>query len=306
MEEKDKKTESLSLADIIVTLFAKIKILILVLILGGIIGGVYGYMNSHNVHYYGTTLKFFVSPTVSSQPAGSLSAPLAAPFAQSDDDEDDDDYKIEGQYSTTVVLTIVDFLNSDEFARILAEDMDLMPEPIADNADFSTKRKYERSCKSVISWVKSAYTVTNDEKLTNNLFVNISVLNDWDFAENVMKSIEKELPAFVCEYMPVSGIYTGTKCVPTIMYPEIYLINSGFTRSQTIKYGIIFGAAAMVVAAIILVIIYACDTRLRDPDSLTKNFQVPLLGVIPLIDDALIQNAKKSDLKKKETKEKKE
>ncbi|MBQ9730202.1 MAG: hypothetical protein IJV80_05270 [Clostridia bacterium] len=302
MEEKDKKTESLSLAEIIVTLFSKIKILILVLIVGGIIGCVYGYATSHNVHYYGTTLKFFVSPTVSSQSSGTL----AAPFAKADEEEDDDDYKIEGQYSATVVLTIVDFLNSDEFARILAEDMDLLPDPIKDDATYDQKLQYKRVSKSVISRVKGSYTVSMDEKLTNNIFVKISVLNDWNFAENVMASVEKMLPEFVCEYMPVSGIYTGTKCVATIMFPEIYLLNSGFTRTQTMKFGIIFGAAAMVVAAVILVIVYACDTRLRDPDSIAKNFQVPVLGIIPLIDDALVTAQKTEKLKKTDKKEKKE
>ena len=62
MEERIRIQEDIGLSDIFRILLRKVKILILALIIGAIVGGCIGLVKTRNVHYYGTSVDFYVNP----------------------------------------------------------------------------------------------------------------------------------------------------------------------------------------------------------------------------------------------------
>ena len=71
-----------------------------------------------------------------------------------------------------------------------------------------------------------------------------------------------------------------------------------------IKFALLFAAAALVIAAVIVIVIDKSDKRLRDTEIITKKFNVPILGIVPSIEELHEEtNAKKNGATKKNTKE---
>ena len=119
------------------------------------------------------------------------------------------------------------------------------------------------------------------------IYVNISVLGDEnkDFAEELLIRVQSELPKYVCEKMIIPDGYAGTSCTEITTISDIELTNKGYTTKQSIKFALLFGAAALIIASIIVIIIDKSDKRVRDYDAVARQLNVPLLGVIPSIDD---------------------
>jgi capsular polysaccharide biosynthesis protein len=63
------------------------------------------------------------------------------------------------------------------------------------------------------------------------------------------------------------------------------LTNPLYTTKQAIKYGILMAAVAFVFAAVIIILLDKSDKRLRDTEIITKKFNIPLLGIVPTIDE---------------------
>ncbi|MBQ9714084.1 MAG: hypothetical protein IJV83_05505 [Clostridia bacterium] len=118
------------------------------------------------------------------------------------------------------------------------------------------------------------------------IYANISVLGDENkkFAENLLDLIYEAVPEYVAENMAVPSGYTGTNCVATSTMESIHQTNSGYTRSQAIKMAILLAAISGVVACIVIIVLDRSDKRLRDYDVLTREFHVPILGVVPTIE----------------------
>ena len=66
---------------------------------------------------------------------------------------------------------------------------------------------------------------------------------------------------------------------------EIHRTNPNHRTTQVSKYGLLFGAAALVIAAVVIIIVDKSDKRLRDTEVITKKFNVPILGIVPSIDE---------------------
>lgn len=128
------------------------------------------------------------------------------------------------------------------------------------------------------------------------IYVKISVLNDKYFAMELHQKVIKVVPSYVEEHMAIPDGYEGTNCQRITRSDEIHLTNLHYTTNQAIKYGILFAAVAAVVACVVIIINDRSDKRLRDQETITRLFNVPVLGVVPTIEELKEEsNAKKKN-----------
>ena len=147
-----------------------------------------------------------------------------------------------------------------------------------------------------------------DAEDANNLarsfiYVNISVLNDREFASELLESVKSVVPGYVEENMAKPADYEGTNCQRITRSDEIRLTNPGYTTTEAIKYGLLFAAAALVIACVIIIIVDRSDKRLRDYEIITKQFNVPVLGVVPTIETLTEESNAKAKQNAKKNKE---
>ena len=101
--------------------------------------------------------------------------------------------------------------------------------------------------------------------------------------------------------MTVPTDYSGTNCQKITVAESIHLTNPGYTTSEAFKYAILFAAAAVAVTCVVIIIIDRSDKRLRDYETVMRNLDVPVLGVIPTI-EPMVQKAKAAAAAKTEVK----
>ena len=118
------------------------------------------------------------------------------------------------------------------------------------------------------------------------IYANISVYGDAnkEFANEVYAIVKEVVPEYVEANMAIPSGYTGTNCQRISRNDTIHQTNVGFTRSQAIKSAILMAFAVGVVACVIIIIADRSDKRLRDCDVITREFQVPILGIVPTIE----------------------
>ena len=114
-------------------------------------------------------------------------------------------------------------------------------------------------------------------------YINISVVNDVDFANEVRNRIIKYVPEFIEEIMPVPGGYLATSCQRITRNDYIVNTNAGYAKNTAIKYAILLAVISLVVACVIIVIVDRSDKRLRSVEQISDRFNIPVLGVIPNI-----------------------
>ena len=114
-------------------------------------------------------------------------------------------------------------------------------------------------------------------------YINISVVNDVDFANEVRNKIIKYVPEFIEEIMPVPGGYLATSCQRITRNDYIVNTNAGYAKNTAIKYAILLAVISLVVACVIIVIVDRSDKRLRSVEQISDRFNIPVLGVIPNI-----------------------
>lgn len=115
------------------------------------------------------------------------------------------------------------------------------------------------------------------------IYVNISVLNDKEFAEFLLTRIREHIPSFVEENMPVPSGYDGTNCQRITRLDKIENTNPYYMLESILKYGLLLGAVALVVACIVVVLVDRSNKKLTDYERVMERFKVPVLGVIPSI-----------------------
>lgn len=167
--------------------------------------------------------------------------------------------------------------------------------------------------KATLSQYKNAFTFSylqNDEDVNdaNNLarsfiYVTISVLQDKDFAELLLQKVKTIVPDYVEENMPIPTGYEGTNCQRLTRLDDISLTNPRYTTKQAIKYALLAGIAALFITCLIVVIVDKSDKVLRDTDAIAKKFNVPILGIIPAIEELKTEQLNKKKAKKKKSAE---
>ncbi len=150
------------------------------------------------------------------------------------------------------------------------------------------------------SYLKSDEDYTDANNLARSfIYVNISVLNDEKFASDLLEIVKVVVPAYVESNMTVPSGYDGTNCQRITRTDDIHSTNPGYTTKQAIKYGLLAGAAMLLITAIVIVVMDRSDKRLRDPEDITKKFNIPLLGIVPSIDELKAELAAKNEEVKK-------
>ena len=271
------QSEEFSLVDLLKLLLSKIKWLFLFLILGGLVGGLFGVLATINVDYYGTDLEFYVNPK------------------ESISTDTNSQYGVYGSYGRNVMDNMVKLLNSERFAEILLNGMEDAPKQ---KEDPNVPGKISEEYKQYLYKIQDSYQVSylaEDDDITDAanlarsfIYVTISVLGteNQQFANDLLVQIRSELPIYVEEKMIVPSGYEGTDCSEITTVSEIGLTNPGHTTRTALKYGILVGAIALVMTCVMIIVVDRSDKRLRDYETVAKQLNVPVLGVVPSIGES--------------------
>lgn len=144
----------------------------------------------------------------------------------------------------------------------------------------------------------------DDYEDANNLarsfiYVTISIEHS-DFKEGVaigddiLNRVKKVVPMYVEKNMTVPDGYVGTNCQRITRTDDVHLTNPLYTTKEAIKYALLAAAAALVVACVVIIIVDKSDKRLRDTEIITRKFNVPLLGIVPTIEELKVEQAAKN------------
>ncbi len=301
MKEDFQAEKEISIVEILKALLSKIIYLILALILGAAAGGIYGYYSSKDVKVYGTNVEFYVNPSTDGDTATGESI-----------------YATYGSYSSNVMKNMVNLLESEIFAEKLIDGWSFEDTSKADIPGLSSygvsgipsvAQKYEDTAKTKLSWTYKNWISLISEavnfsfKADGNIaesFIAVSISLDGTKNNNqgeataraLCEQIKVVVPAFVEENMPTPSNYKATNCTPTKLITDVKLINVSYATTQMTKLALIAGAIALIIAAIIVIAMHLSDKRLRDVEVLPKAFNIPVLGVIPAIDENELKKMK--------------
>ena len=273
--------EEFSLLDLLKVLWSKIKILILVFLCGGIVGGVAGVVTTYDVNYWGTSLEFYVNPD--------------APISQDGQVTSNSTYGVYGAYGRHVMDNIVKLLSGESFTEEMMKNFDNAPTEKY-LPDGRINPEYKAFLYKIRNSVKFSY-IAEEEDLEDAInlarsfiYVNISVLGDenQEFANELVDCVRKSLVPYVEENMIVPDGYKGTSCTEITTVSEIELTNPLHTTKTAIKYALIAAAAALVIACVVVIIIDRSDKRVRDYEQVARQLNIPVLGVVPTIDEEKI------------------
>ena len=138
------------------------------------------------------------------------------------------------------------------------------------------------------------------------IYANISVFGDAnrEFGDEVYDILKEVVPEYVEANMAIPSGYTGTNCQRISRNDNVRQTNVGYTRSQAIKSAFLMALAVGVIACVVIIIVDRSDKRLRDCDVITREFHVPILGIVPTIDMDNLSTTKKSTANKQNKEEK--
>ena len=180
---------------------------------------------------------------------------------------------------------------SDAIVEILLDEWREHPNYLDNLSKFQKSVKY--------SYLGDNENVEDANNLARSfIYVDISVLNDEDFAKDLLDRVKRSVPAYIEQNMIVPTDYEGTSCTRITRNDDIRRTNPNFRRNQSIKYAVLAAMAAGVIASVLIIILDAQDKRLRDHEVITKKLKVPVLGIIPTIEEMkLAVEAKKQQNK---------
>lgn len=170
-------------------------------------------------------------------------------------------------------------------------------------AAWAKTAKYKQALNKYSSAVKFSYledgnVSTESANLARSfVYVKITILNDEAFAKELLQTIKLVVPTYIEERMVVPTGYDSTNCQRITRNDEITMTNPGYTRRQALIYGLAGAAFAGLVACVIVIIVDRSNKCLRNYEVIPKNFNVPILGVIPTIEDILPTNDKNAEVK---------
>ena len=134
-----------------------------------------------------------------------------------------------------------------------------------------------------------------DDLARSFIYVKISVLNDEKLANDLFDQLLIMLPRYVEKNMAIPSGYIGTNCQRITRLNEVEQTNSGHMLKTSIKYALLFGAMAFVIACVVVIVVDRSNTRLRNYEATMEKFNVPVLGVIPTIIESEKTEESKSD-----------
>ena len=259
----------LNFTEIVGVLLSKLKLLICVLLVGCVFGGCFGIWRTYDYNIYGTNLVFFVNPS---------------------NEENENGGGVYGAYGKTLMATMMEFLSTEVFAEKLMQGMPDAPANKTDeNGNLTNYYKYYiAKIRGSIAFSCSNSSSTDNveaETASSFVYVKIRVLGDQnkDFAQKLLSRIETEVPKEIEKEIHVPTGYTGTVCRLMTVNDEIQLLNPGYTRSTAIRYAMLLGAASLIVAALVVILVEKSDKRLKNLEFISKKLDLPILAIVPSI-----------------------
>ncbi len=152
------------------------------------------------------------------------------------------------------------------------------------------------------SYLKSDSASTISDEARSFIYVQIFVLNEVEFAEELLSRVKSIVPTYIEQKMTVPDGYSGTNCERITRTDDVRLTNPGYTSKQAIKYGILLAVLALAIACAVIILVDRTDKRLRDITIITKQFKLPVLGLIPTIEEIDGNVADKKERNREETK----
>ena len=148
------------------------------------------------------------------------------------------------------------------------------------------------------SYLKEGENATESNNLARSfVYVKISVLNQESFAKELLETIKVVVPNYIEERMVVPTGYDSTNCQRITRSDDIAMTNPGYTTKQAILYGLAGAAFAGLIACVIVIIADRSNKCLRNYEIIPRSFNVPILGVIPTIEEALPTDTKNTEVK---------
>ena len=147
------------------------------------------------------------------------------------------------------------------------------------------KQLHDKITKSVsYSYLPSGENSDNASNLARSfIYVEISVLGNEKFANTLLSVLRQEIAAFVSEKMIVPSGYVGTSCEETTTRSVIELTNGGYAVKSALTFAVLAAFLAVLITAVVIIILDRSDKRLRDYEILEKQLNIPVLGVIPTL-----------------------
>lgn len=172
--------------------------------------------------------------------------------------------------------------------------------------------KYQKTIRRFSSAVHFSFLLSNEDIKDANKFARSFIYADLsvygeankEFAADVYNILKDLVPEYVEANMAIPQGYAGTNCQRISRNDGIFQLNQGEARPQAIKSAFIAALAVGVIACVAIIIIDRSDKRLRDCDVITRDFQVPILGIVPTIEMNDNNTAKKGAANKQNKEEK--
>ena len=164
--------------------------------------------------------------------------------------------------------------------------------------------KYNTTLKQFSAAIKYYYLDENVELsdatylARSFITVDLNVLNNEDFANDLLVRVKRSVPTYIEEKMFVPDGYTGTTCTRITRNDDIHRTNPNYRAKQTIKYAILAAVAVSAITAALIVFLDTQDKRLRDIETIEKSLHVPVLGIIPTIEELKRLSEEKSQQNK--------
>lgn len=150
------------------------------------------------------------------------------------------------------------------------------------------------------SYDSKTLTTTDSEVVPSGSFIymNIYVLNAPDLAKKIYERALEVVPQFVEANLLKAENYQGTNCIVTnILTNKANELNANQMINTAIKYAVLLGFAALLVACIVVVIVDRSDKRLHDFEQTMSDMDIPVLGIIPSFEE---DTATQESLQKKD------
>ncbi len=278
---ENQKTREITLSELISACWKKLYVVLAAVFLALALGGVYGYVKNKDIRYYGGTSKYKIG--------------VVSTHTNAADPDNATEYRNNYVYSEQLLSKLVDELrHSDTFVRdeIMAK---MENEPVYDPDAPASELNYFYSR---LRYIKSCLSYSYDyQKNPSSISVSVKVLNDFEYAERLFYEIKQAIPRYIEENMerPVntavfsqsgeilSSVVYSTEC-KEITLSYVGFLNPIQLRSQTIKYGLLFGFLGGLAACVVIILLYCSDTRIRHTQEFSESVGVPVLGRIPAQD----------------------
>ena len=266
------KHREIGFADLFRILLKKFYVILIATVLAAALGATYAYSKNKDVTVYGATAKYRISVT------SQLYVDDVAKGGSSGHNY---------LYKEEHLSMLVDDLQSDAFVS-----KNFVSELVDTPYDQLQTEEERNDYLNLLLYVKSCITYSyNSAKNPNAISVTVRA-NSKANAETIFELVQEKIPAYIIENMikpaPEFSVSNGTTynrvytthCNNHSIVP-VRLLSGATANTSMLKYAVLAGFLAAMIACITVIVLDYTDTRLRDPEDFADRIGVRILGVIP-------------------------